>query len=42
MAFLRMLPSGNENPERESNPIPKPLYMYLFRSALLPNLTPPN
>ena len=34
--------SGNENSERESNPIPWPPYTYLSGSALLANLTTPN
>ena len=42
MTFLPMLPSGNENSERESNPIPQPLYTYLSGPAYLTNLTPPN
>ena len=42
MTFLSMLPSGNENSERESNPILEPLYTYLSGSAFLANLTSPN
>ena len=42
MTFLPTLPSGNENSERESIPIPVPLYTYLSGSAILANLTPPN
>ena len=42
MTFLPMLPSGNENSERESNLIPYPVYTYLSGSAFLTNLTPPN
>ena len=37
-----MLPSGNENYERESNPIPKPLYTYKSESAFVGNLARPN
>ena len=37
-----MLPSGNENSERESNPMPQPLYMYLSRSAFVVTFTDPN
>ena len=37
-----MLLSGNENSERESNPIPQPLYLYLIRSAFLVSFTGPN
>ena len=35
MTFLPMLKSGNENSERESNPIPEPLYTHLPGSAFL-------
>ena len=42
MTFLPMLPSGNENSKRESNPIPKPVYTYLSGSAFLAKLTPPS
>ena len=38
MIFLAKLPSGNEFSERESNPIPQPLYTHLSGSALLANL----
>ena len=37
-----MLPSGNENSEHESNPIPQTVYTYLSGSAFLANLAPPN
>ena len=33
---------GSEKSECKSNPIPKPLYTYLFGSAFLANLTSPN
>ena len=42
MKFLSPLPSDNENSERESNPIPPPVYTYLSESAFLANLTCPN
>ena len=42
MTLLPTQPSGNENSERESNPIPQPLYSYLSGSAFVSNLTPPN
>ena len=35
MPFLPTLPPSNENSERESNPIPKPLYTHLSGSAFL-------
>ena len=35
MTFLPKLKSGNENSERESNPIPEPLYTHLSGSAFL-------
>ena len=37
-----MLPSSNENSERESNPMPQPLYLQLSRSAFLVSFTDPN
>ena len=37
-----MLPSGNERSDRELNPMSKPLYLYLFRSAFLVRFTDPN
>ena len=40
--FLSTLPSGNENSERESNPISWPLYTYISGSALLASVTPAN
>ena len=42
MTFLPMLPSGNENSEREWNPILQPLYKYLSGSAFSAYLTPSN
>ena len=36
-----MLPSANENSERESNLIPKPVYMYLSGSTFLVSFTDP-
>ena len=42
MKFFPVLPSGNENSECKSNPIPQPVYTYLIGSAFLANLTPPN
>ena len=37
-----MLPSVNGNSERESNPMPWPLYLYLSGSAFLTSFTDPN
>ena len=37
-----MLPSKNENIERESNSMPQPLYLYLSESAYLVSFTDPN
>ena len=37
-----MLLSGNENSERESNPIPEPVYMYLSQLTLLDSFTALN
>ena len=37
-----MVSSGNANSERESNPMPYPLYLYLSRSAFLVSFTDPN
>ena len=37
-----MVLSGNENSEGESNPMPKPMYLYLSRSAFLVSFTDPN
>ena len=37
-----MLPPVNENCERESNPMPQPLYLYLSGSAFLVSFTDPD
>ena len=37
-----MLLSGNENSERESNPIPESVYMYLSGSVLVVSLSDPH
>ena len=37
-----MLPSVNENSEREANPTPYPLYLYLSGSTFLVSFTDPN
>ena len=37
-----MLPSVNKNSERESNYMPCPLYLYLFRSVFLVSFTNPE
>ena len=37
-----MLPSVNDNSERESNPIPQPVYKYLSGSTFVAKLTPLN
>ena len=42
MTSFLMLPSVNENYERESNPMPKQLYLHLFTSAFLVSFTDPN
>ena len=42
MAFFPMLPSVNKNSERESNPMPQPLYLYFPGSAFLVSFTDPN
>ena len=42
MKFLPMLPSGNENFKRESNPMPWLLYLYLSASTFLVSFTAPN
>ena len=42
MTFSPTLPSLNENSERETNPLPQPLYLYLYRSAFLVSFTDPN
>ena len=34
-----MLPSGHENTERKSNPIPQPHYFYLSESTFLISFT---
>ena len=39
MTFFPMLPSVNENSERESNPMLRPLYLYLSGSAFLVSFT---
>ena len=42
MTSFPTLPLGNENSERELNPIPEVAYMYLSRSAFLVRLIDPN
>ena len=37
-----MLRSVNENFDQKSNPMSKPLYLYLFGSAFLVSFTEPN
>ena len=37
-----MLSSVNENSERQSNPMPQPLYLYLSGSAFLVSFRDPN
>ena len=37
-----MLSSVNENPERESNPMLQPIYLYLSESAFLVSFIDPN
>ena len=37
-----MLPSVNENSERESNPMQWPVYLYLSRLPFLVSFTDPN
>ena len=40
--FLPTLPSVNENFDRESNPMPYPLYLYSSVSAFVVCFTDPN
>ena len=42
MTFLPMPPSVNENSERELNPMPQLLYLYLSGSSFLVSFTDPN
>ena len=42
MTFFPMVLSVNENSERESNPMPQPLYLYLSRSVFLVSFTDLN
>ena len=42
MTFFSVLPSVNENCERESNPMPQSLCLYLSGPAFLVSLTDPN
>ena len=42
MTFFPQLPSVNKNSERESNPMPQPVYLYLSGSACLDSLVDPN
>ena len=42
MTFLPQLPSGYENCERASNPVPQPIYPYLSGLAFLANITALN
>ena len=42
ITFFLMAPSGNESSERESNPMPWPLYRPLSRSAFLVSFIDPN
>ena len=42
MKHFSKLPSDDENSERESNLIPKPVYTYLSGSAFLVSFTDPN
>ena len=42
MTFFPILPSANENCERESYPMPYPLYLYLSGSTFLVSFTDPN
>ena len=37
-----MRPSVNKNSERESNPMPYPLYLYLFGAVFLVRFADPN
>ena len=39
MTFLPMLPSGNENSERELSPMSQPVYTYLSGLTFLADLT---
>ena len=42
MKFFPVVPSGNENSKRESNPVPWPRNLCLSRSAFLVSFTDPN
>ena len=42
MTFFPKFPSVNKSSEQASNPMPKPLYLYLSRSAFLVSFTNPN
>ena len=42
MTFFYMLPSVNENSDRESDPMPYSLCLYLSRSAFIVSFTDPN
>ena len=42
ITFLPRSKFGSEKSERESNPVPLPLYLYLSGSAFLVSFTDPN
>ena len=42
LTFFHMLPSVNKNSERESNPMPYPVCLYLSGSAFLVSFTDPS
>ena len=42
MTFFPMVPSGNGNFERESNPMPQQVYLYLSESGFLFSLKVSN
>ena len=42
MTFLPKSKFGSKKSERELDPIPQPIYMYLSGLAFLVNLTPPD
>ena len=42
MTLFPMLPSDNEKSERESNPMPQSVHLYLVRSAWLVCFTDPS
>ena len=42
MKFFPQLPPANKDSERESNPMPQLVYLYLSKSEFLVSFTDPN